>query len=107
MIIRIWDTTTAELGRELRGHTDQVLTMAFHPDGHRIASGGRDQYIRIWDPVTGDGMARLQGHTDYVFSLAFSPDGSMLISGSGDTTVRIWDTIPLAQRRPARQDDAP
>ena len=106
-IIRIWDTKTGELERELRGHTDQVLTLVFHPDGLRIASGGRDHYVRIWDPDTGDEMARLQGHTDYVFSLAFSPDGSTLVSGSGDTTVRIWDTIPLAQRRPARQDDAP
>ncbi len=101
-IVRLWDTETGTLQRELRGHTDQIFAAAFHHDGHRLATGGRDRDIRIWDPATGDEMARLKGHTDYVFSLAFSPDGQALVSGSGDTTVRVWDTVPLRQRRAAR-----
>jgi len=34
------------------GHTDEVWSVAFSPDGRRIASGARDQSIRIWDAET-------------------------------------------------------
>ncbi len=92
------------LGGAKGGHTDAVFAAVFHPDGTRIATGGRDRAIRIWDTATGDELVRLAGHTDYVFTLAFSPDGATLLSGSGDGTVRLWDTAPLRERQKARQE---
>jgi WD40 repeat protein len=88
----------------LRGHTDEVFTAAFHPDGTRLATGGRDRAIWLWDLERGEEVARLPGHTSYVYSLAFSPDGTTLVSGSGDSTVRLWDTAPLRVRYQARRD---
>ena len=87
----------------LRGHTDDVFAVAFHPDGTRLASAGRDRAVWLWDLARGDDVARLQGHTKLVFSLAFSPDGKSLVSGSGDLTVRLWDTAPLKARYQARR----
>jgi WD40 repeat protein len=88
----------------LRGHTDDVFAVAFHPDGRRLASAGRDQAIWLWDLARGEVVARLPGHTSYVWSLAFSPDGTTLASGSGDSTVRLWDTSPLRVRYQARRE---
>ena len=34
---------------ELAGHNDDVVTLAFTPDGSLLASGGHDQMILIWD----------------------------------------------------------
>jgi WD40 repeat protein len=82
----------------LRGHSDNVFAVAFHPDGTRLASAGRDRAVWLWDLARGEEVARLQGHTNLVFSLAFSPDGSTLASGSEDNTVRLWDTAPLKIR---------
>jgi WD40 repeat protein/predicted Ser/Thr protein kinase len=87
----------------LRGHTDAVFAVAFHPDGTRLASAGRDGAVWLWDLVRGEEVARLQGHTKLVFSLAFSPDGATLASGSEDNTVRLWDTAPLKTRYEARR----
>jgi hypothetical protein len=87
-----------------RGHTDEVFAAAFHPDGTRLATAGRDRAIWLWDLATGQEVARLQGHTSYVWSLAFSPDGATLVSGSGDFTVRLWDTAPLKVRYQARRE---
>ncbi len=90
----------------LRGHTDNVFAVAFHPDGTRLASAGSDRAVWLWDLTRGEEVARLQGHTRLVFSLAFSPDGATLASGSSDGTVRLWDTAPLKTRYQARREAA-
>ena len=81
----------------LRGHTDEVFAAAFHPDGTRLATAGRDRAVWLWDLARGEEVARLPGHTSYVWSLAFSPDGATLASGLGRLhRVRLWDTaLPL------------
>jgi WD40 repeat protein/serine/threonine protein kinase len=87
-----------------RGHTDEVFAAAFHPDGTRLATAGRDRAIWLWDLARGEEVARLAGHTSYVWSLAWSPDGATLVSGSGDSTIRLWDTAPLRTRYQARRE---
>src|SRR5262249_5137673 len=79
---------------------------AFHPDGTRLATAGRDGAVWLWDVARGQEVARLPGHKSYVWSLAFSPDGKTLASASGDTTVRLWDTVPLKARFRARREAA-
>ena len=83
-----------------------MFAVAFHPDGTRLATAGRDRDVWLWDLARGEEVARLQGHTSYVWSLAFSPDGATLASGSGDFTVRLWDTAPLKVRYQARREAA-
>ena len=83
-----------------------MFAAAFHPDGTRLATAGRDRAIWLWDLARGEEVARLQGHTSYVWSLAFSPDGTTLASGSGDFTVRLWDTALLKNRYEARREAA-
>src|SRR5262249_24355794 len=101
--VRLWPMDGGAC-RVLNGHTDDVFAAAFHPDGRRLAKGGRDRAICLWDVARGEEVARLQGHTSYVWSLAFSPDGNTLVSGSGDFTVRLWDTAPLKTRYEARRE---
>jgi WD40 repeat protein len=88
----------------LHGHTDEVFAVAFHPDGKRLATAGRDGAVWLWDLERGEVVARLPGHSSYIWSLAFSPDGKTLVSGSGDFTVRLWDTEPLKKRYQARRE---
>jgi eukaryotic-like serine/threonine-protein kinase len=75
----------------LQGHESTVMSLAYHPDGRRLFSGGADRTIRIWNLEAGQEIGRLEGHTDNVESLAISRDGDRLVSGSLDATVRIWD----------------
>lgn len=76
----------------LKGHDDQVRSVAFSPDGARIVSGSYDETIRIWDVETGKQLMQpLRGHSGNVWSVAFSPDGTKIVSSSRDYTIRVWD----------------
>ena len=49
---------------ELTGHTDCVNSVAFSPDGTKLASGSRDITIIICDLKTYKTVHILKGHTD-------------------------------------------
>ncbi len=69
-----------------------MFSVAFSPDGTRIASGSTDKTVRLWDAASGDLLETLTGHEGTVSSVVFSPDGTRIVSGSVDQTVRLWDT---------------
>lgn len=75
-----------------------IASVAWSPDGRRVASGSGDKTIEISDASTGMVVEILTGHTQGVSSVAWSPDGRRLASGSRDGTIRIWDAktgVPL------------
>ena len=74
----------------LKGHTHNVMSVAFSPDGSRLASGSADSTVRIWSLSSGSTVSTLTGHKNCVNSVCYSPDGSSLASGSWDSTVRLW-----------------
>ena len=73
-------------------HAAVSTSVAFSPDGKRIASASQDRTVKVWDARTGQETLTLKGHTDVVSgSVAFSPDGKRLASASEDGTVKVWD----------------
>ena len=77
----------------LAGHTSEVWSVGWSPDGARVVSGGGDRAVRVWDAVTGEHVLQLAGPAGGVGSVAWSPDGARLVSGSLDGLVRVWDAV--------------
>ncbi len=71
----------------LRGHDFYVSSVAWSPDGSRLASGSDDFTAKIWDPQPDNELLMLRGAN----CLAWSPDGKRLATGSADKTTKIWD----------------
>ncbi len=75
----------------LKGHSSNVNSASYSPEGTMIITGSRDQTAKVWDASTGAEILTLQGHGSFVNSASFSPDGTRLVTASDDKTARVWD----------------
>lgn len=94
---KVWDATTGAELLTLKGHTDDVMSASFSPDGSRIVTGGQDNTVKVWDAKTGFELLTLKGHTGAVLSASFSRDGSRIVTQSDDRSVKVWDATVRAE----------
>ncbi len=99
--IFIWDVESGKLISCMRGHTANITSMCFGPDGKWIISASTDRTVRSWDVESGNiilshGSANSVFHgrfipgtgADCFRSIALSPDGTNLAHANG-TSVSI------------------
>ena len=77
-------------------HTDDILCMAMHPAGNRVATGeiGRRPKIFVWDVHSTNVLLEIVGfHRFGIELLAWSPTGAMLatVGRDGDHSIAIYD----------------
>jgi WD40 repeat protein len=92
--IKVWDAQTGQELSSLKGHQWGVLSVAFSPDGRRLASASGDGMVKVWDVQTSQELLSLQGGT----SAVFSPSGHCLATNGRDGMVTIWDATPLPEK---------
>jgi eukaryotic-like serine/threonine-protein kinase len=90
--IRIWDVAKgreSEQSRPLHGQGHDVTSIAFSPDGTRLAWSSTDQTVKVWHVPTGQELFSLRGG-----QVSFSPDGKRLATASkdgNDQAAKVWD----------------
>ncbi|GAB6029635.1 hypothetical protein CHUAL_005372 [Chamberlinius hualienensis] len=83
-------------GENLKGHSDQVLSLAISSDNKYLASGCKNQMINIWNAETMEFMHTLKGHRKAVSGLVFRKGTHQLYSASHDRFVKIWNIDEMA-----------
>ena len=90
-IVHIWRTLTKKLGFVFINPSYRNFTsIAYSPDGSRIAAGSEDAAVTIWNLRKGKLETSLKGHSRRVNMVAYSPDGSRIASAADD--IRIWNS---------------
>jgi hypothetical protein len=82
---------SSQVRKTLKGHSKGVTSVAWNPDGKRLATTSEDKTAKVWDAFSGQELLTLKGHTSYVMSVAWSPDGKRLATASQDNIAKVWD----------------
>lgn len=89
--MKVWQTDTGEVRRDLVEHVGDVYTCRFFPSGIVVLSGGADLRLKVWSVETGRCAATFIGHRGAVLDTAIVERGRNIVSCSRDGSTKLWD----------------
>ena len=118
--VKLWDPQLLEQRGSLRGHTERIMSLAWHPQAglvsdapELVASSSADGLCILWDcrelkdgsreslmmeidgrtkgSERGKELRRFSGHVGPVADCAFHPSGRFIGTAGHDNTWRLWD----------------
>ncbi|KAJ4860159.1 WD domain, g-beta repeat domain-containing protein [Trichoderma breve] len=97
-IISLWCPHTGRCTQELKGHSEEVVSIAFSHDTALIASFSRDGSARLWCTDTGNCMLKLprlnRSRKGTSGSVAFSHDSAIIAAGPLDNgSIQLWSVV--------------
>jgi WD40 repeat protein len=107
-----WADSTCRIGvytfdrREtisLKGHSNEVTSLAFSPDGSKLISGSLDKSVRVWNVKSGSQIRMLPTSDCEVRCVAYSPQSDLVAFGGEHSpsrrpeVVTVWDLTKGAE----------
>jgi WD domain, G-beta repeat len=100
-LVRVWEADTGHTLLTYRGHpwvlkkvnmAPTIYTIAWSPEGLRLASAGVGTAVHVWDAATGQDIIKYTGHSGLlpnIWALVWSPDGKRIASAWPRSRLRI------------------
>ena len=98
--IILWNFTTGDYQKTLRGHTGFMDSIVFSDDGVFLASGGYDRTTIVWHVASGISLHKLGPHDSCNDVFAFSEDNAHLTTKTAKECF-VWELTfgTLSERR--------
>jgi WD40 repeat protein len=101
--IRLWDVATGTEKLHFKAHGQDVLTIAYSPDGKTLASTGNLATFHFFDAADGKALRKAGDYFGGLQAIEYAPDGKTRI-GIESGTVHVFDA---ATGKSLRKFDAP
>ena len=88
-LVTIFEAGGDQIVRILRGHTDNVRSLTWSPDGKRLATAGR--VVKIWDAYHDRVVRTITDDADIGETVVFSPDDNRLAYIAVDRKIKVRD----------------
>lgn len=75
---------------DVQAHEKRINTLAFSPDGFRLATGSDDASARLWSATGKDLGTPPLDHEGPVRAVAFNPSSGVLVTASAAGNIRSW-----------------
>ncbi|KAI8077812.1 WD40-repeat-containing domain protein [Halteromyces radiatus] len=91
-LLLIWNPFEGELLQNFVGHSDQVTSCVWLPDGQHIISGSCDKSLRLWS-INGDLISELEEQR--IVDMAMNVNGNRLVIIGLDKKLNVYDVDGL------------
>lgn len=88
--VSVWDVAKRERLHVLKGHTNEIVSLAFAPAGNGLAAVDREGIIRYWGIEEPREFREFAPPRGQINGLAFSSDGKWMVV-AGDLSLRMYD----------------
>ncbi|XP_061495490.1 apoptotic protease-activating factor 1 isoform X2 [Rhineura floridana] len=89
--IKLWNTVTGELERDLICHEDAILSCAVSPNATMFITTSADKTAKVWSSESSSVLHELLGHKGCVRCCVFSVDNKLLATGDDNGEIRVWN----------------
>ena len=76
----------------LDAHEGEARSVAIHPNGTTLLSGGNDGQIFVWDIETREQQGAFAGHEAAVLDIVYSSAGDFVVSADANGMILVWDS---------------
>jgi WD40 repeat protein len=106
-LVQLWDMATLQPLETLKGFLLGAHSVAFSPDGTRLAAGSNGQEaVKLWDTETRQEVLTLSGQGSLFELLKFSPDGRYLMAINFHGIIDLWSAPSWAEIKSAEETEA-
>ncbi len=92
--LTLWEIGSGTANGHLNpDHSHILASVAYSPDGRRVAAAGWSSSWDVWDLVEGRHLASSAGHLGAIYGIAFPRDNDHVVTAGEDYSVRLWDIV--------------